>query len=115
MKKYLKSKLNYNELSFKKIILICDLPQTLNDIKCIYNQEYQNLKDRSAELTEYLNTIVKFNSSDEDAIVNFLIVEAKSNRLKLYNFTYSHLVSILNKISNKRKFQRLKRQTKIKD
>lgn len=115
MKKYLKSKLNYNELSFKKIILICDLPQTLDDIKCIYNQKYQNLKDRSAELTEYLNAIVKFDSSDEDAIVNFLIVEAKSNRLKLYNFTYSHLVSILNKISNKRKFQRLKKQTKIKD
>lgn len=115
MKEYLKSKLNYNELSFQKIILICDLPQTLIDIKCIYNQDYQDLKEHSAELEEYLDTIVKFDSNDEDNIVDFLIEEVKSNRLKLYTFTYSHLILILNKISNKRKFQQLKKLTKIKD
>ncbi len=106
---YIKQNLSYKELEFKRICLLLDLPQTLDDFLNIYEKKYKESTDNSEELGIYLNKINCFEHSSEDHIIDSLIKEIKNNNLSLKITTYNHIRKIINKNGNVRKFQHIKK------
>ena len=106
---YIKQNVSYKDLSFFKIMLLLEVPQTYEDFLCVYNKKYKNPGNDSSELSRYLKSIKFIDNDSEEKIIIFLINEVKKKNLNLSMQTYKHIVKAINNISNIRKFQKIKK------
>ena len=106
---YIKQNSDYMDLPFSKIMLLLKLPQTYEDFLCIYKKNYKEAVDGISELSQYLNNVECFDKDSENKIIMYLINVVKNKEVSLSINTYNHIMKTINNISNKRKFQKVKR------
>lgn len=110
---YVKHHLNYESLYFSKIKLLLKLPQTYEDFLCVYNKNYQEPDSMYENLSFYLNNIECFDETSENKFTTYFCNIIKDGNLTLTRDTYNYVIkNVLKNISNKRKFQRLRKLSK---
>lgn len=108
MLKYLKDNIDYKKLSIKKILLLKNTIQTMDDFNIIINNEYKSTSDSVLEddINEYLSSIKKIAKDDLHDFVELLIRKVKNKEIIINEKSYINIKLITNK---PRKIQQLKK------
>lgn len=105
VKKYLKDNLNYCDLDFRRIELLYDTPQTLEDLKIVLENRYKNPSELNWK--KYLRGIKSIDKSEEFDFVWYLINKVKYDKFRLTLESYNCIRKLLD-VGNVRRWQRIK-------